>query len=155
MSPDPARVPFSRHTPTPWRAVRKLHVAVACDAEDAPKPIAEGLTSDGHRAFWSSRDGLITRLREQQACGGQTDVVIVCARLLAGLEGLNLLAAICETCSGARLLLLGYDTPQKTAIAAGLRKSAIFAEVLTLDSPVDVDDVRMIVMNDAAEKTED
>lgn len=148
---DLERVPWSRYSPTPWRGVQTLQIALACDGEDAPKPLVEGLTRDGHRAFWSSRDRLISRLRLQRASGGsRIDVVIVSARLLAGVEGLDLLATIHEKCAGASLLLLGSETPEKAALTTGLRKSGAFQQVLTLGSPADVDDLRMMLMNVSA-----
>jgi hypothetical protein len=142
------RLPWSRHTPTPWRAVRPLHIAVACDCKDSPKPLVEGLIGDGHRAFWSTRDGLIARVRELRSSDSRPlDVLIVSARLLQGAAGGEMLAALHETCATATLVLLGPATRNNTALAARLRRSAAFERVLTLHSPVDVDDLRMLVMN--------
>jgi hypothetical protein len=142
------RLPWSRHTPTPWRAVRPLHIAVACDCKDSPKPIVEGLIGDGHRAFWSTRDGLIARLRELRSSDSRPlDVLIVSTRLLQGAAGGETLAALCEMCGSATLVLLGAESRNNMALAARLRRSAAFERVLTLHSPVDADDLRMLVMN--------
>jgi len=145
---DPACLPWSRHAPTPWRAVHALHIAVACDGDDSPKPLVEGLTSDGHRAFWSTRNGLTARLGERHSADGdRIDLLIVSARLLSGADGGAMLTAICETCAGASLLVLGADVRGKAALVARLERTGAFERVLALRSPVDLDDLRMLVMN--------
>jgi hypothetical protein len=147
---DPARAPWSRHTPTPWRAVRALRVVIACDGEDAPKPLAESLLRDGHRAFWTSRSGLIAHLRERNEhdhSAPALDVVVVSARLLLAPEGVELLSALHDKCSGASIVLLGSENSRKGALARDLSKTRSFQEVVTLESPADVDDLRMVMMN--------
>jgi len=145
---DRDRLPWSRHTPTPWRTVRALRIAVACDGNDSPKPLVEGLIDDGHRACWSSHAGLVERLCELRSSGSApVDVLIISARLLAGATGKETLEAISETCAGATLVLLGAESRNNIALVARLRRSAGFERVLTLRSPVDADDLRMLVMN--------
>jgi hypothetical protein len=154
---DVSRLPWSRHTPTPWRAVRQLRVAIACDAEDTPRLLTEGLARDGHKAFWTSRDRLIGRLRERPASADAVpavDVVVVSARLIGGLEGVDLLSTLCSHCVGASLVLLGADTQQKASLARNLRKNPAIQQVLMLGSPADVDDLRMLVMHVSARRAE-
>ena len=154
---DLTRAPWSRHTPTPWRAVRGLRVVVACDSEDTPKPLAESLLRDGHRAFWTSRSGLIAYLREpneNDPSAPALDVVVVSARLLVAPEGVELLSALHDKCAGASVVLLGSETSRKGALARDLRKSRAFQEVVMLESPADVDDLRMVMMNIPARRAQ-
>jgi hypothetical protein len=154
---DIARVPWSRHTPTPWRAVRGLRVAVVCDGEDAPKPLTECLIRDGHRAYWTSRSGLIASLREpnhHDHPAPALDAVVISARLLLAPDGDDLLSALHDKCAGASVVLLGSDTLRKGALVRDLRRCRTFQEVVTLDSPADVDDLRMVMMNVPARRAQ-
>ena len=154
---DLTRAPWSRHTPTPWRAVRALRVAIACDGEDAPRPLAESLMRDGHRALWTSRSGLIAHLREpneHDPIVPALDVVVVSARLLLPPDGDALLAALHEKCAGASIVLLGSESTRKGSLARELRKSRVFQGVVTLESPADVDDLRMVMMNIPARRAQ-
>jgi hypothetical protein len=147
---DLAQLPWSRHMPTPWREVQGLNVLIACDGEDAPKPLTEGLIRDGHSAFWTSHTRFIARLREGDAPGHQVlplDLIVVSARLLGGIEGIELLSLLYRKCALASLVLLGSETAQKAALARDLRESRAFQQIVTLASPADVDDLRMIVMH--------
>jgi hypothetical protein len=152
-----ARAPWSRHTPTPWRTLRPLRIAVACDGEDTPKPLAEGLLRDGHRAFWTSRTGLLSCLSEpadrNQSVPPPLDVVVVSARLLGGPDGLELISALYDKCAGGSVVLLGSETARKAALARDLGSSRAFQQVITLESPADVDDLRMIMMNIPARRS--
>jgi len=149
-SVEPTRLPWSRHTPNQWRAVRERRVAIACDADDAPKPIVEALNRDGHLPIWSTREGLVARARELSKNPDSLppiDVVIVSERLLNGVDGIGLLAALCEGCAGASVVVLGPDPGRSAAMARLLREEHIFEKVSTLSSPVDLDDLRMTVMH--------
>ena len=54
----------------------------------------------------------------------------------------------------ASLVLLGSETSRKSALARDLRRTRAFQEVITLDSPADVDDLRMVMMNIPARRAQ-